>query len=120
MGTPGRNLAMENGDVKKCDLVIWAILLINKMYVLRLENRQAASRACLRSKPNFVTIPNPTQPNPFILFYDVTWSLALKMQIQLLYILPFLVEQVVSQQLSWNHTKQIEQLWWIFDIRKVY
>ena len=31
---------MENGDVKKCDLVIWAILLINKMYVLRLENRQ--------------------------------------------------------------------------------
>ena len=31
---------MEKGDVKKCDLVIWAILLINKMYVLRLENRQ--------------------------------------------------------------------------------
>ena len=27
-------------DVKKCDLVIWVILLISKINVLRLENRQ--------------------------------------------------------------------------------
>ena len=40
MWTPGRNLAMEKGDVKKCDLVIWVILLISKINVLRLENRQ--------------------------------------------------------------------------------
>ena len=29
---------LGHGDVKKCDLVIWVILLINKIYVLRLEN----------------------------------------------------------------------------------
>ena len=31
---------LGHGDVKKCDLVIWAILLISKINVLRLENRQ--------------------------------------------------------------------------------
>ena len=45
-----------------------------------------------------------------ILFHYVTRSLALKMQMQLLYILPVLVQQVVSQQLGWDHTKQIERI----------
>ena len=55
---------LGHGDVKKCDLVIWGILLISKINVL----------------------PNP---NSYILVHDVTRSLALKVKMQLLYILLF-------------------------------
>ena len=93
---------LGHGDVKKSDLVIWVTLLINKINVLRLENRQVGM---LKTEAKFRDHP-PSPPQPvYILFHDFIRSLVLKMQMRLLYILPVLVEQVVSQQLGWDYTK---------------
>ena len=64
---------LGHGDVKKCDLVIWAILLTSKINVLRLENRQVGMfkiEAKFRDHP-----PTVPHPNPYILFHDVTGHL---------------------------------------------
>ena len=47
-------------DVKKCDLVIWVILLLKKINVCVTFRKQASRHAfCLRSKPNFGPQPQP-------------------------------------------------------------
>ena len=55
---------MENGDVKKCDLVIWAILLINKMYVLCLENRQVGMLKIVAKFRDNIPTHDPSHPHP--------------------------------------------------------
>ena len=55
---------MEKGDVKKCDLVIWAILLINKMYVLRLENEQVGMLKIVAKFRDNIPTPAPFHPHP--------------------------------------------------------